>query len=116
MATMIPRVSRPLGAGLMILAILPCAASAQGDADLERYITPADIPVRVLDAEESFAGLTEREKLYAHWMSVASWMGCLITFEQVSFESPLRATTSPCLTAWPGFKSGGSSKWPYIEA
>lgn len=72
---------------LMLYAITTSPAVAQGD-DLAAYLTPTEVPIRVLEATESFASLSHREKLYAHWMATASWLGSLITFEQVSAESP----------------------------
>ncbi len=79
-----------------MLSVFLCLAAAlvsnlqpavgQGDPSL--YITPEVLPVRALDAREAFEALTPREKLYAHWMSEASWLGNLITFEQLSPESP----------------------------
>ena len=55
----------------------------------ELHTTPQSVPVTLLDARGPFEGLTAKEKLYAHWMSQASWWGALITFEQLSEESPL---------------------------
>jgi dipeptidyl-peptidase-3 len=36
----------------------------------------------------AFAALTEEEKKYAHFLSLASWNGALICLEQTSPESP----------------------------
>ena len=54
----------------------------------ELHTTPQNVPVLKLDAKAAFESLTKQEKLYAHWMSEASWWGALITFEQLSAESP----------------------------
>ena len=76
-----------LGLGTWILWLaLGTLSPAQSLEEL--HTTPQDIPVVALDAREAFMGLTEREKLYAHHMSEASWWGALITFEQLSPESP----------------------------
>ncbi|HMS15583.1 MAG TPA: dipeptidyl peptidase 3 [Planctomycetota bacterium] len=55
---------------------------------LKVHRTPDSLPVRVLDCTASFEGLSPSERLYAHWMTEASWRGALIAFEQVSTESP----------------------------
>ncbi|MCB9831433.1 MAG: hypothetical protein H6807_03090 [Planctomycetes bacterium] len=71
---------------LVLGLILGGLLSAQDRRQI--HTTPAEVPVLALDVGEAFAGLTEREKLYAHWMSEASWRGNLITFGQLSPESP----------------------------
>lgn len=71
----------------VLLFVLTSSLMAQSKKDL--HTTPKDVPVILLDAREAFDGLTPKEKLYAHWMSEASWWGALITFEQLSNESPL---------------------------
>jgi len=76
-----------------------CLASANGAApaaafsDAPRYqpsthCFPASQPVVALDATTAFKGLTEREKLYAHHLSRASFYGGLIVLLQTSVESP----------------------------
>lgn len=79
--------SRPfvLCALLVSLCLVPLVA--QGDP-ASAYVTSEKVPVLSLEIAESFDRLNEREKLYAHWMSQASWHGNLITFAQVSVESP----------------------------
>ncbi|MAG56679.1 MAG: hypothetical protein CMJ83_10350 [Planctomycetes bacterium] len=71
---------------ILVAGVLVGAVPAQDD--LSVYVTPDTVPVRVLDATAAFEKLTAREKHYAHWMSVASWVGAVICFEQVSAESP----------------------------
>lgn len=80
---------RPNALSILSAAVFGIAgvAAAQDD-DLRPYITPPDVPVRALEVQQGFAGLTDQEKLYAHWMSEASWRGALICFAQVSAESP----------------------------
>ena len=52
------------------------------------YIYANDTPVLQLDAELAFNNLTEEERLYAHFLSKASWFGSVIDLFQTSFESP----------------------------
>jgi dipeptidyl-peptidase III len=70
---------------LSIVLISP-VISAQVDETF--YVTPEELPVRELEVEGPFSGLTSQEKLYAHWMAQASWIGSIITWEQLSPESP----------------------------
>lgn len=49
---------------------------------------PLDTPILLLKSEEAFAGLTSRERRYAHHLSRASWWGGLIVLCQTSPESP----------------------------
>lgn len=56
--------------------------------DLSLYTLPNDTPVAVLDCQEAFVGLTETEKLYAHYLAQASFAGGLIVLVQTSPESP----------------------------
>lgn len=50
---------------------------------------PLDTPILYLKSEEAFAGLTARERHYAHHLSRASWWGGFIVLCQTSPESPL---------------------------
>ncbi len=77
--------SRLLVATLFLSILLPLSAQEDPAA---AYVTSRKVPVLALEVKESFDRLTEKEKLYAHWMSQASWLGNLITFAQVSVESP----------------------------
>ncbi|XP_035228108.1 dipeptidyl peptidase 3-like isoform X2 [Stegodyphus dumicola] len=53
------------------------------------YTYPNDTPIVFLNCEKAFSALTEKEKLYAHYLSRASWYGGLIVLCQTSLESPL---------------------------
>lgn len=57
--------------------------------DKSHYILPNDQPVVELDCLTAFNALTKEEKLYAHYLSRASWNGGLITLVQTSPESPI---------------------------
>ena len=52
--------------------------------DLSQFTFPNDTPVAVLDCTEAFAGLTDKEKHYAHYIAQASFAGGLIVLVQVS--------------------------------
>lgn len=53
-----------------------------------QYVLPNDQPVIMLDANAAFEALSPREKLYAHYLSRASFFGGLIVLLQTSPESP----------------------------
>lgn len=55
-------------------------------ADISQFTFPNDTPVCVLDCSEAFAGLTEKEKLYAHYLAQASFTGGLIVLVQVNSQ------------------------------
>lgn len=55
--------------------------------DKSQHILPLDQPVSCLEVETAFAGLTAKEKLYAHHISKAAWVGGLVTLLQTSPES-----------------------------
>lgn len=47
------------------------------------YVLPLNQPVVSLDCDVAFNGLTNKEKLYAHYLSQASWYGGLCVPVQV---------------------------------
>ncbi|XP_061172745.1 dipeptidyl peptidase 3-like [Saccostrea echinata] len=56
--------------------------------DVSLYVLPSETKIALLDCQTAFNGLTSQEKLYAHYISQASWYGGLICFIQTSPESP----------------------------
>lgn len=57
------------------------------EADLSNFTIPLDTPISKLDAGKSFEGLENKERLYCHYLSRASWEGCSICLFQTSPES-----------------------------
>ncbi|XP_072101870.1 dipeptidyl peptidase 3 [Mobula birostris] len=53
-----------------------------------QYILPNDIGISLLDCQDAFQLLSKEEKLYAHYVSRASWYGGLVVLLQTSPESP----------------------------
>lgn len=56
--------------------------------DFSQYIISRDIDINFLNCGTAFSGLTEKEKLYAHYLCRAAWEGSLICLLQTSPESP----------------------------
>lgn len=54
--------------------------------DISQYVFPNDTPVAVLDCTEAFNGLSDKEKLYSHYLAQASFAGGLIVLVQVGLE------------------------------
>lgn len=50
----------------------------------EDYTLPNSQPVVVLECGTAFNALTKKEKLFAHYLSQACWVGSLIVLLQVS--------------------------------
>ncbi len=55
--------------------------------DTSQHTIPLDTLISGLDASQSFQGLTEKEKLYCHYLSRAAWEGSYICLLQTSPES-----------------------------
>lgn len=56
--------------------------------DISQFLIPNEVPFNFLECKKAFAGLTTKEKLYAHYLCRASWQGALICLLQTSPESP----------------------------
>ena len=56
--------------------------------DFSQYIISRELDINLLNCGSAFSGLTEKEKLYAHYLCRASWEGSLICLLQTSPESP----------------------------
>ena len=51
--------------------------------DLRQYTLPSDTGICFLECNTAFNALTDKEKLYAHYLSQGSWYGSLICLYQV---------------------------------
>lgn len=53
----------------------------------DSFTLSPDTPITQLQARGAFEGLSEREQLYCHYLSRASWEGSLACLLQTSVES-----------------------------
>ena len=52
--------------------------------DSSLYILPNDTDICLLECQKAFQALTPKEKLYAHYLSRASWYGSMVCLLQVN--------------------------------
>ena len=65
-----------------------CVSKMANTTDISQFLIPNEVPFNFLECKKAFAGLTAKEKLYAHYLCRASWQGALICLLQTSPESP----------------------------
>ncbi|KYR01753.1 dipeptidyl-peptidase III [Tieghemostelium lacteum] len=56
---------------------------------IESHTVPKEVPIYRLVIKDAFEKLTEKEKLYSHYFSLASWWGSQVCLGQTSVESPV---------------------------
>ncbi|KAK6621537.1 hypothetical protein RUM44_001344 [Polyplax serrata] len=67
-----------------------CSTAEKNQSKIDsQFILNLNTPVIELNAAQAFENLTQKEKLYSHYYSKASWYGSLICLFQGSPESPL---------------------------
>lgn len=64
--------------------------------DLSQYTLPNHTDLVFLDCAAAFKALTEKEKLYSHYLSQASWYGSLVCLYQVILRDRVHPWASPC--------------------
>lgn len=62
---------------------------AQSASQRARHLADLNPPICSLKIASSFAKLTSQEKLYAHWMSRASWAGARIVMVRLDLTLDL---------------------------
>lgn len=55
--------------------------------DRDYFVLPNNTPICKLNCDDAFNGLTKKERLYAYYLSQASWYGSLICLHQVKLHS-----------------------------
>jgi len=59
------------------------------DVNLSMHVIADASEIKFLDCADAFQQLTDKEKLYSHYINQASWQGALINLFQTSPESPV---------------------------
>ncbi|XP_063222165.1 dipeptidyl peptidase 3 isoform X3 [Bacillus rossius redtenbacheri] len=57
--------------------------------DLDQHMLPNNYPIVELDCKVAFDCISPKQKLYCHYLNLASWHGSLIVYLQTSPESPI---------------------------
>lgn len=63
-------------------------AAVEEKVDLSQFTISSETPINFLECQTAFDGLSDKEKLYSHYLLKASFEGSLICLLQTSPEAP----------------------------